>query len=386
MAEHSPIAPSSAGVFVHCAGSVLMQAMFPEREGEREAAREGTAVHEVAMPLLHAAARGGVGPEQFEKGRQASNGVVITTAMVQAATLYAVHVGQIMREYGVFVSYIEVAVACLRIHTQSWGTPDCWLFDQATGTLCIWDLKYGFEIVEVFENWQLINYVAGILDLLDVDDQFVTVRFFVVQPRAPHRDGPIREWRVKASDLRAQINVLSAAAHEALSDSPRTTAGAWCRHCSARHACETSQRAGLAIMDFSGQSNPVNATPGELGLELQLIERALEILKARQTGLAAEIEALIRNGSIIPGWTMRPTYGREEWERPLAEVFALGQIYGVDLHRKETAITPRQAVAAGVPDDIVRSYTHKPRRGLTLVEDDGTRAQHIFGQAPAIER
>ena len=50
-AEHSPIAPSSADIWMNCPGSVAMQAAQPPEE-ETEESREGTAAHWLLEQIL----------------------------------------------------------------------------------------------------------------------------------------------------------------------------------------------------------------------------------------------------------------------------------------------------------------------------------------------
>ena len=69
---------------------------------------------------------------------------------------------------------------------------DFYLYDQAEKTLYVTDLKYGYEIVEPFENWQALAYAAGVAALPGMVPDKVVIT--IVQPRAPHRRGPIRTW------------------------------------------------------------------------------------------------------------------------------------------------------------------------------------------------
>src|SRR5207253_5531368 len=67
------------------------------------------------------------------------------------------------------------------------------------GRLCIDDLKYGWGIVEVEENWQIIGYAIG--EVIRRGQAFEWIVFRIAQPRPHHEDGPIREWVISYSQL-----------------------------------------------------------------------------------------------------------------------------------------------------------------------------------------
>lgn len=191
---HSIIVPSSAGIWGPpdgCRGWPLMNQLFPELEDRVESA-EGTASHDVGESLIGFAARGLTPKAEEYVGGQAKNGVVIDQDMYDGARLYADDVRAVMSRSSCFVPVVEQRVHAPRIHSEAWGTPDCWLFDERNGVLYLWDYKFGHLIVEAFENWQLLVYLCGILDQLDIDgyqDQRIRVEFRIVQPRAFHPKG-----------------------------------------------------------------------------------------------------------------------------------------------------------------------------------------------------
>lgn len=381
MGDHSFLAPSSAFRLVECSGSPMLEAMYPELE-ESEDARNGTASHEAAAPRILAGARANLGLNEAPRaGAAASNGVILTDEMIEAAELYTANVVETMHATRCYAPRVEQRVAIGRIHEVMFGTPDCALYHREGLTLYIWDYKFGFEIVEAFENWQGIAYAAGLLDELGVngiDDQYITVVIRIVQPRAPHREGPIREWRVKASDLRPYFNRLADAAVEAMSANPKTRAGLHCKYCRARHACETLQREALAAAAYVGGVTPFDLTPHATGLELRLLRRAETLIKARKSGLEEQAAAMIKRGDVVPFSALIQGKGRERWAVPPAEVFALGDMFSVGLRKEPEPITPKQAREAGVPAELVDAYAETPRTGLKLVEDDGRRARQIF--------
>jgi hypothetical protein len=347
---------------------------FPER-ADSDVAREGTASHWVASEVLV-----GRGAEPFT-GRTAPNGVIITEEMVEGAKVYVEHVAA--RVLLPNMRHVEEKVAVKRVHpTECWGTPDCWFYDKAAGLLHVWDYKYGYGIVEPEDNWQLICYAAGVLDQVapgGVADQHIRVVLHIVQPRAFHRMGAARSWTVTAADLRGHVNQLEAAAAQALGAAPQCRSGEGCKYCSARHACPAAQQLAMLIADYVGGATPEVLSPGALAIELRTLQRAAAAVSARLTGLEAQAIALLRAGTGVPGWGMEAGKGRQTWSQPAAEIFALGDLMGVDLRAPAAAVTPVQARKAGLPDALVAAYSTVPETGIKLVPVDKTVAARVFG-------
>lgn len=379
---HHFLAPSAAHIWGKpggCRYAPTLQAMNPERE-ESEAAREGTAAHEPASEAAMLSLRAQPMPDRV--GQAASNGVLITREMQEGAELYAEDVRGEAIKRGVFGSdsvKAEQRVMSPRIHPLNGGTPDLWLHDARGRELIVWDYKFGFRIVDAFENWQLMNYAALILDELGIDgatEQQYTVTLKVVQPRAYRRGGPVDSWTVRATDLRPYFNDLAQGAAETVKDDPPARPGTHCLDCSGRHACEALRRAAASAMQYS-QSPASDNLPGPaLGLELELLRTARDLIEARRNGLEQEAAARIARDEVVPGWTVGPRYGRTAWKDP-QQAIGIGTAYGVDL-RKNEPITPAQAKKAGLPDDVVQNFTYRPAGGVKLQPVKSNDVKKVF--------
>lgn len=371
---HAVLAPSSAARWVACAGSVLLAALYPEEETQES--REGTAAHWGAYELLYG--------RPIDVGLVAPNGVTLTEEMVEAAELYVQHIDDTLARYGLTreVLHVEERVDIPLVHELNWGTPDAWFYSPAHGVLVVFDFKFGHRFIEVFENWQLVDYTSGILSRLGIDgltDQAVRVDLYIVQPRSYHKDGPIRLWSVIASDLRPLFNMLRNAAEASQMPNAKCTPNPECEFCPGRHACEALQRSAYKAAEMAGLSVPVELSPAALGLELRMLQRARQLLDSRITGIEEQTLATIKRGQLVPGFATEPTEGREAWNKSVAEVVALGELFGVKVG-KPAVITPNQARKAGLPADVVASYCERPQRGLKLVVDDGSQARKVFGK------
>lgn len=385
--QHAFLAPSAAHRWRRCPGSAKMEAMYPDMS-DKQAAAEGTAVHWVMERLFNGDAKDTL--DVLVEPLSAPNGVSITREMREAAMMLVKDVTNTLGPLWPNIAEVERPVRIPRVHPEhNRGTPDvkAWLTPTC---LHIWDLKYGHDIVEVFENDQLIDYAAGCLSeqnerraaggLPAISESDIEIVMRIVQPRAFHPDGPIREWRVKATALRDHIFALSMAADEATSENPECKPHPdACRHCCARHACDALQRTAYAGIGIARRAVPVDMSPAALGLEARILHDAAKLIEARRSGLAQQIESIIKSGQPVPHWGMKPGQSREKWQEGKdAEVIALGQMYGVNVAKPPEAITPRQAKDAGLPAEIVSAYSFRPPAGMVLSVDDGSDARRVF--------
>lgn len=333
------------------------------------------------------------GAEQLEgrlpmEGDIAPNGQRLTVEMLEGADEYYADIYHTVTALGLKPTdgAIEVAVDCKRIHPECWGTPDYRIWTrQPNGRmkLILWDYKFGYRVVEVYKNWQLMAYAVGCVDQTSTSDLGVDVEFRIVQPRAMHRDGPIRSWTVEATDLRAYINIAHAAASEALTDAPRTMVGPECRDCTARASCPTLGAAAASAADEAGKAQPLTLSPSDLGTELRYLMRAQALLDARVVGLKEQAKMLALAGKNVAHFSMQSGHGRLKWTSPAAEVIAVAQSMHLKVDKAPELITPTQAKAAGMPSDLVDAMSERPRGAAELVLDDGSKARQIFGRKTA---
>lgn len=366
---HAKIAPSSLERIVACAGSVALSEPYMELPPD-ESAVEGNAAHWVLAELLAG--------NEHPVGTPTPQGPLVDDEMIRGAHLFKrVVVGD--GPPGVS----EMPVAIEWIHpTECWGTPDWWRYDDKKLWLRIADYKYGHKFVDVFENWQLMAYAAGILDMLGINcELFEVLEFIVVQPRSYHSEGPVRTWTVKAAEIRAFINRAEYAAAEALRPNARTATGIHCAHCEARHDCKTLQAAVSSVVDYVGRAERVALGAPALGIELRYLDQAAELLEARRTGLMAAGEAMLRGGTQVPGYRMGQTRGAVKWSGSLEEIAATLEALGhVGVRKPLALVTPTQAVQElGIDEAVIKAYS-STIPGRTRMEPEPIKnARKVFG-------
>lgn len=374
---HAKLSPSAASRWVNCPGSVPLASRFPE-VGSSSAAEEGTASHWIGSETL--CGRGRYREEWV--GVKAPNGVVIDMEMVDGAYVY-VQAVKAVTDTSIKLG-IESQVSCAVIHPECWGTTDLWYWRGVPGAagseLHVWDYKYGYGIVEPYENWQLICYAAGLMiGLTGLQDQQVTVVLHICQPRPFHAEGVVREWRVSGSDLRGYINRLSLAAHQAMSDTPRTASGHHCKYCAARLNCSTYRLSCYAAIDYIGQAQPEEMSVEAMSAEYRILERIELLVKARKSAHESRMIGTIKAGGSVPGYTIDYGQGRAKWTKPASEIIMLGQLMGLNLAAPQEALTPAKAIEAGLDRALVDSYSIRPQTGMKLVSTQGSLASRVFG-------
>lgn len=376
---HAEVAPSSAARVVQCPGSLRMEQRFPEL-ADSETAAEGTAAHWVLEQ--------GIAGRMPAAGVLAPNGRSVTPEMTQGADVAIEQILLDLTPFGLGLGdlAVEVPVSIPRVHANCWGTPDlrCWVpadrHPQRIATLYLWDYKFGHRPVEAFENHQTVAYAVGALGATKLQDAEAQAVLGIIQPRAYHRDGVCRWWKVPFSALRAMVNIYSSAAHEALGPNPQCHTGPECRDCKARHACVAKQRAAYTAVEFSYAPQPLELAGEALGLELTTLSDALERLGARVTGLQEQASACLQAGGRVPGWSIARGQGRVVWMTPAAPVIAIAQSMGVDVCKPAELVTPKQAGAAGLAAQVVAAFSARLTGEAKLTRDDGSRARKVFSQ------
>lgn len=389
---HSILPPSSAYRWGVCSASVLAQAGRPDPE--TPASREGDAGHWVMAEVLLAYTGRRDSPLVCEAyiGRAAPNGVVIDEKIAQGADVIVADVLKVCQAHGALQSLrVEQPVSISRVHPACWGTPDVSLHLPASGWLFVWDYKSGHDPVVAVENEQLALYVAGLLDVHGIDgymEQQTNVCARIIQPFSYDGRGPVREWVFAASDLRGQLNHLSAQAHEALGGSPRMVPGGHCTYCLAVKDCAGAKRYGYRLIDAVNIPLELDDMAGaDLAAEREILRDGLMVMTARLEAVEEDLRHRVTQGDGSTGFALETTPGRLEFtvEAPVAVSFAAQ--FGVDIS-KPGVITPTQAIEKAPADirpmfkEALKSITRRPAGALKLVPAAESRTLRAFQTKP----
>lgn len=258
------------------------------------------------------------------------------------------------------------------VHEDNWGTCDAFLLDMPNRVIYVWDYKYGHGYVSECDNWQMIDYAQGVRERHNLEGPFDVV-MTIYQPRYYGPEGQLRSYRMPAAEHAERVETLRRAA-KLVSPNAQAVTGPECFHCSARAACDAFARQVNRIGVVAMQTTADLPSPSLTGLELRWLHEAHKYLKARITAL----EELVTARPEGTGYVVEQGYGREKWTVPAEEVFALGDLMGLEFRKPPEAITPAQAVKLGLDPEVKAEYSIKPKGAVSLVPLDKSRVVAAF--------
>lgn len=347
--DHATFAPSAADQWGpdRCPASIQMQQKHPA-DDETEASREGTQAHFVATELVR-------------------DGVIVASnqEMADGAKLFY--------EAAEGSQWVEKRLSMHSVHPECFGTPDAVRYDTAAQTLEVIDYKYGHGYVEHWHNPQLLLYAIGALEALRIVDwSGWSITLTIVQPRYYGAE-PVRSCKVSGQSLQSiWLPRFREAARLADDPGALCKTGPWCRYCSALLHCEAARKMQGAALDYTDRQESGPVTAESVGAEMTHIERALRVLKDRQTALEAQAAVMPR----VAGWSKEPKYGRLAWNDSDDAVIELGDALGTDLRRPPAPITPTQAKKL-VDESVIAAYAERPFAGIKLVPERN--AEEVLG-------
>lgn len=284
--------------------------------------------------------------------RKAPNGVYITAEMVENLTEYLSWVcGK---------GHIEVNCSHAGRTWEVRGRADHVWYDERTGVLYVSDFKYGWKIVDVEENWTLISHACGWMLQTGITPRHVQFRIY--QPRPYHPDGAIRAYGFDAVTLLSrykQMCDILDAPNDLLNTSKH------CYRCPAMATCRAAQIAGMNAIDVSTRAFKSNPTNEQIEFLIVETEKAMSVLKQNLSAYEDLALHRLKNGEVFQNYVIQNDLGRETWSNDVSwELVEL--VSGVDVTKREM-ITPKQAIKAGVPVELVKRLTTRPNKGVKLV-------------------
>jgi hypothetical protein len=303
MTTHSILSPSASERWLVCADSV--RANTGTSDQPNAYADEGTTAH----ALLELCMRMSSDPLEFIGVDVAKLGFPVTEEMagaVQHAIDYILQwqaankKGEVLLEerihWGKYLNLVE---------DVSSGTSDAVLLSRYSAV--IMDYKHGAGVVVSPErNTQLMLYALGVCAR---ETALATFTLCIVQPRARHIEGPVREWRIERKDLQEWARRTVAPAARLVLDGDRSRkAGEHCRWCAAQATCRALKELVMetAHMDFEDAGDVNELTPAELGEVLKV----LPVIEAWTKAVHARaLSMLLDDAGAIEGWKL--VHGRQ---------------------------------------------------------------------------
>lgn len=343
-----------------CAGYMHLEVEEPEAG---DPAKEGTAAGEYLQLLL----------EKKPIGTVALNGVYFNDDM-------KFHVTPIYED---ILNRAAGAVLCeTRIDWQTrsgiWirGSYDVSYVDNR-GYLCVDDLKYGWGIVEVRENWQILGYAIG--EIIRRKQAFTHIAFRIMQPRPHHEDGCIREWIITYSQLIEYKERIENRMLELANGRKEFQTSDKCKYCKgAAEACPAFSRLFYRALEVSMDFVQDSLDNEEIARQLDQVKRAEEVIKIKMDSLIDLGSSRIKKGQIIPGYIQTNKYSQREW-KPGVSPDAIKLMTGKDVLEK-TFMSPAKAEKLGVSKELVKQLSSTRLTGVKLEKKNGSDVGNkIFG-------
>jgi len=348
---------------MNCAGSLFFKDLPPE--ATNEAAEEGTACGELLQWMLL----------EGEVKTHASNGVHIDDDM----KFYA---GKVCAE---ITGQSHTPIAC-ETHIDWQTRSGIWIrgrYDvsySSEGMLCVDDLKYGFGLVEVKENWQLLGYAIG--EVIRLGVSFDKIRLRIIQPRAQHEDGTHRSWILTYSELLEYKEKIEQRMQAIADGLKELQSGYQCKYCPAAAVCPAFNKAFHRGVDWVHTFLQDKVSDEELSYQLSLGHRVAELVKTRVSSMEALAINRIRGGQLIKGFGIEQRLANRSWKSNITPD-VVKMMTGVDLFKKEM-LSPAQAEKVGIDEKFLEAVTERKFLGAKLKAVDAAKqGNKIFGNPNA---
>ena len=251
-------------------------------------------------------------------------------------------------------------------------------------TLYIEDLKYGWKIVDVKENWQLLGYAIGKFSQLSNDPSQglpKNISLTIHQPRPHHEEGSSRTWVISRDTLADYYQMIAKVSQMIVNGDRTLITGKHCRYCpAAANRCPALNKAlynGINEVMYDFQQDDL--TDKDISDQLNLLADVASLTKIKYDALEALACSKMREGRVIPGYGFEEKLGDREWKAEITAE-AIETLTGINI-KDDTLLSPAKAEKLGVSKSLVAGLTQRVFKGVKAVKKDFTKdAEKVFGK------
>lgn len=256
------------------------------------------------------------------------------------------------------------------------GQPDA-AYEDREGALCIDDFKYGWGIVEVTKNWQLLGYAIG--EMIRRQKAYAVIKLRIRQPRPHHEDGDTRTWVLKYHDLLEYKAMIEARMMQIASGHNELQTSKLCKYCPAGGVCPALSKAAYNAIEMSQHFMQDDITNEVISVQLDQVSRAMELLKIRQDSLQALAVDRVKKGGIVPNYVLDASYSDRKWKSGISPE-TIEKLTGKKIV-ETSMMSPAKAEKAGVPKKFVNALVDRHFIKNNLVRKDiSAQANKLFGK------
>jgi len=301
---HSKIGASGMHRWGSCPGQIRLAENLPTAPSS-DAADEGTLAHEVSeltnnnKPI----------PDRIREHRLFSEEMIDHADEFNRIIHDDINGGEPGANIGAKL-FVEEKFHLKEIDPDAFGTSDDVVWKPGEKLLYVYDYKYGIGIVvEVEYNWQVLYYGLGVL--LKHKFPAEQVELVIHQPRAPHKDGITRRWRIPTIDILNFAMVLTEKIEATKKPNAPLKSGSWCRFCPAAAVCpEAAKKANeMAKTVFDNQVVEVIDFK-----KLSIYMKMFPAIKAWMKEVESWAKREADEGRIVPGQKLVPKRGRRQFK------------------------------------------------------------------------
>jgi hypothetical protein len=351
-----------------CPGSLKAEERFPDESSVF--AELGTAAHELGEHCLE---NGLLDVTETIGGT--FNGHVVDDNMATAVQTYVNFVKEIEANEAPALLRLEqrFSLEALDPPMPMFGTSDCTIYGKKSGNLWVIDYKHGQGVaVDVEDNAQLKYYALGAVLKIGDRAPINAIHSAIVQPRAMHRDGPIRTHSYRVDEILDFGTDLMDAARASLAPDAPLIAGEHCKFCKAAGVCSALRSNALTVAqdEFGAVRTIDDLTPAEIGAYMDRIPIIEEWIKS----LRRHAHSMLETGTSVPGFKLvekRPTrrWATEEALLEWASSEGLDDDEIYDKKIKSPAQIEKVVGKKNVPGDLIMAVS----TGLSMVSDADNR-------------
>ena len=373
---HSAVGASSCERWWNCPGSVRLVATLPPQLSSAYA-KDGSKAHALAEFALRKNIDAFLASERYDV--EDGIGVGITNEMVEAVQVYLDVIDEDIARYNMKKADLEIekGFSISHIHPDARGTNDANL-GIFLKKLIVYDFKYGKGVaVEAEGNKQMMYYGLGANQEGDYDE----IELVIVQPRAIHRDGPIRRWTLTKEELVAFGEELKGKILATKYSKAELVCGDHCQKyfCPAIAICPAVKgrvnEVAKGVFDDPARElpSPERLTP----LELRKILDTAPIIDAYVKAVEEYALSLANNGQKVEGYKLVPKRSTRQWKDeavvkqkwPKIAVETIEKV----LSPAKVETTLAQVMKKKEAVAIVEDFCFKPDTGNVLVPESDPR-------------
>lgn len=231
--------------------------------------------------------------------------------------------------------------------------------------LIVVDLKTGMQDIQPEDNLQLMFYAAACFFSLDAFSRAVIPKIDLVIIQINDRVGvEVKTHTVTEQDLADFVSALKELVHE-VEWNPRLFPGEHCyqTYCPARFTCPAYKK---YVADNVG-GEIIEIPKNEITEPIDFA-RWLNIIPAIKDRIQQiekmALQAALDNPDLVPGWTVKQSFGHRKWENVEEAAKQMELMLGIEAYKREL-VSPAQA------EKLIDKKLHKKAMPATVRPDLG---------------